>query len=136
MLKRADGIYAYHLACAVDEIDMGITHIMRGADLLSCSFPQRLIIKALGATSPQYGHHPVAVNGQQVKLSKRAKAVPIDPRRASETLWQVLSFLVQQPPAELKQAPLPELWHWAQKHYNRAFIPPHLTQPYAPETAG
>ncbi len=130
VLKRADGIYAYHLACAVDEIEMGITHVLRGADLLQSSFPQRLIIQALGKTPPLYGHHPIAVNTQKIKLSKRSKAPPIHPDHARKTLWQALDFLGQKPPLHLKTDALQTLWQWAQTHYNRQLIPTCTTQPY------
>ncbi len=123
VVRRADGFWSYHLACAVDEIEMGITHVIRGADLLTATFGQRMVMHLLKAEPPRYGHHPVAVNEEGIKLSKRARATPIDARDGSTLLWQALNFLGQRPPAELRSASLPELWSWAHQHYNRASIP-------------
>jgi len=114
----------------VDEIEMGITHVLRGPDLLQSSFPQSLIIQALGKTPPLYGHHPIAVNTQKIKLSKRSKAPPIHPDHARKTLWRALDFLGQKPPLHLKTDALQTLWQWAQTHYNRQLIPTCTTQPY------
>ncbi len=123
VLKRADGVWGYHLACAVDEVEMGITHVIRGADLLYGSFAQRQVIHGLGRRPPEYGHHPLALNLQGIKLSKRARARAIEPEQASQQLWQALDFLGQQPPATLKSAPVQTLWQWALEHYQRTAIP-------------
>ena len=123
IVRRADGIWGYHLACAVDEMEIGITHVIRGADLMTGSFAQQSLLLALNAPRPHYGHHPVAVNADGIKLSKRARASAIDPAHASQQLWQALNFLGQQPPTELKEVDLATLWHWARHHYRRERIP-------------
>ncbi|HID00095.1 MAG TPA: tRNA glutamyl-Q(34) synthetase GluQRS [Piscirickettsiaceae bacterium] len=130
VLKRADGVWGYHLACAVDEIEMGITHVIRGADLLYASFAQRQVIHGLKRPPPAYGHHPLVLNREGIKLSKRARAQPIDPKQASRQLWHALDVLGQQPPAELKSAPMQTLWQWAIQHYHRAAIPPVQARTY------
>jgi glutamyl-queuosine tRNA(Asp) synthetase len=71
VLWRRDGVPAYHLATAVDEIALGITHIVRGADLLPSTPRQIALIEALGGTAPTYGHLPVIRGDDGLKLSKR-----------------------------------------------------------------
>ena len=58
IVKRRDGLFAYQLACAVDEQIDGITHVIRGIDLLDSTPMQRFITQCLGYESPTYGHFP------------------------------------------------------------------------------
>ncbi len=126
VLKRADGLYAYQLAVAIDDAVQGITEVVRGVDLLSCTPQQIYLHQLLGYTSPQYIHHPVATNAQGQKLSKQNQAPALDCTNPVAHLWQALTFLGQAPPPELEKSTLPELWTWAIKHWQLANIP-HLT---------
>ncbi len=71
VLKRRDGVYAYHLAVVVDDIAMGINQVVRGRDLLDSTARQMLLIRALGAPLPQYAHVPLLLDERGGKLSKR-----------------------------------------------------------------
>ncbi|MEG4494695.1 glutamate--tRNA ligase [Microcoleus sp. D3_18_C4] len=61
----------YNLAVVVDDIDMGITHVIRGEDHIGNTPKQILLYEALGATIPEFGHTPLILNSQGQKLSKR-----------------------------------------------------------------
>ncbi|HEY9018984.1 tRNA glutamyl-Q(34) synthetase GluQRS [Thiomicrospira sp.] len=123
VLKRRDGYIGYHLACATDDLAQGVTHVIRGSDLLQSSFAQTLICQALANQSLQYGHHPVAVTSQHIKYSKSAQSPAIDADQAVLQIWQVLAFLNQSPPLELQQASLNEIWSWAIRHWHLHNIP-------------
>ena len=91
IVQRRDGIYAYHLACAVDDGDPRITQVVRGADLLRETLPQLALIDALQLSRPTcYAHIPVVRGADGVKLSKQAHAPPLDLKRTSENLQDVL----------------------------------------------
>ena len=91
----------FHLAAAVDDAELGMTDVVRGADLLESSARQIWLIEQLGLPVPRYAHLPVAVNAQGEKLSKQTGAAPIDPARPLPLLVQALRFLGQQPPVDL-----------------------------------
>ena len=78
VLKRADGEWAYQLAVVVDDADVGITHIVRGADLLDSTARQIYLQRCLGVSTPAYLHVPVIVNEQGEKLSKQTGATALD----------------------------------------------------------
>lgn len=133
VLKRADGLYAYQLAVVVDDADQGISHIVRGADLLDSTPRQIYLQKLLNLPQPQYAHMPLAVNSQGEKLSKQTLAAPLDNTQPVKALWQTLTFLRQHPPAELIEASLQDIWSWAYAHWNLSDIPRIRALP-APET--
>ena len=70
-LLRSDGMPTYHLASCADDIDLRISHIIRGQDHLSNSFKHVLIFEAAGAKAPQFAHLPLLVAPDGSKLSKR-----------------------------------------------------------------
>jgi glutamyl-tRNA synthetase len=71
VLRRADGVVAYHLATAVDELLMGISEVVRGEDLWPSTGAQVAVMAALGADPPSYAHVPLWRDGQGERLSKR-----------------------------------------------------------------
>jgi len=100
VLRRADGLWAYQLAVVVDDGLQGITHIVRGADLLDSTPRQIYLQRLLGLATPRYLHVPVAVDARGEKLSKHAGARPID----REDLHRALRFLGQPASATLDDA--------------------------------
>ncbi len=93
VLRRADGFWAYQLAVVVDDADQGISHIVRGADLLDSTPRQILLQRALGLGTPQYAHLPLLLDGEGRKLSKSLSALPVqadDPLPALRLVWRAL----------------------------------------------
>jgi glutamyl/glutaminyl-tRNA synthetase len=76
-LVRADGRPTYQLASVVDDLDLGITHVIRGKDLLPSTALQVEIARALGGEPPEYVHHGLLVGEDGRKLSKRERAASV-----------------------------------------------------------
>ena len=123
VVQRADGFFAYQLAVVVDDAEQGITHVVRGADLLGSTARQIHLQRLLGLTTPQYAHLPAAVNAQGEKLSKQTLARPLEAQNAAVALVAALAFLGQKPPAALGASTLREVWHWARGHWDIASVP-------------
>jgi glutamyl-tRNA synthetase len=83
VVARSDGSALYNLAVAVDDRDMGITHVVRGEDHLSNTPRQILIQQALGAEPPVYAHLPLLHGPDGKKLSKRHGAASVQELRAA-----------------------------------------------------
>ncbi len=97
VLKRADGEWAYQLAVVVDDANAGITHIVRGADLLDSTARQIYLQRCLGVSTPAYLHVPVIVNEQGEKLSKQTGATALDTRAPLVELTQAAKHLGLRP---------------------------------------
>jgi glutamyl/glutaminyl-tRNA synthetase len=81
-LVRPDGTATYQLATVVDDLELGITHVIRGSDHRPNEAPQRLLARALGGELPQVVHHGLLVGEDGKKLSKRHGAVSVAELRA------------------------------------------------------
>jgi glutamyl-Q tRNA(Asp) synthetase len=130
VIKRRDGLYAYQLAVVVDDAWQGVTHIIRGADLLDNTARQIYLQHCLGVPTPVYGHIPLAIDHLAQKLSKQnlAQAIPIpaDPK----LLRLALHHLGQAaPPFSLKTCT--DILNFGISMWRREAIP-QLAQ-YAPE---
>jgi len=123
VVRRADAIFAYHLATVVDDADAGVTRVVRGADLLASTPRQIHLQRLLGLPTPEYAHLPVAMGRDGAKLSKQNHAPPIDPAEGSRLLCAALAFLGQRPPAGLERAPLADFWAWALAHWRLERVP-------------
>ena len=117
VLKRRDGLFAYQLAVVVDDAEQGVTHVVRGGDLLTSTPRQLLLQQSLDLAAPAYAHVPLATDRSGVKLSKSAGAGAVDATKPAAELWRALSFLRQEPPSELREGPLKLLWEWAVHHW-------------------
>jgi glutamyl-Q tRNA(Asp) synthetase len=119
IVRRKDGVFAYQLACAVDEQAQQISHILRGVDLLDSTPKQIYLQQCLGYATPQYAHLPVIVDRNGQKLSKQTLAAPVDTTRPGAVLWQLLTWLRQNPPALLKTASPATLLDWGIAHWHK-----------------
>ena len=77
LVWRKDDMPSYQLACVVDDADMGITEVVRGADLMRSTFRQLLIYRALGLDAPSFYHCPLVTDQNGVRLAKRNDALSI-----------------------------------------------------------
>lgn len=93
IIKRKDGLVAYHLASVVDDINMQITEVVRGADLMLPSACQLALFEALQSETPDLMHLPIAVFSEGHKLSKQGHAKALDDSQASRNLYLALAFL-------------------------------------------
>ncbi|MEX2963721.1 tRNA glutamyl-Q(34) synthetase GluQRS [Microbulbifer sp. TYP-18] len=128
LLRRRDGLYAYQLAVVVDDIDQGVTHVVRGADLLDSSGAQQRLFRLLGAEAPQFGHLPLVLGTAGQKLSKQSCAPAIDDHRAGDNLIQAMRFLGFHPPAELGSEAPPAILSWATARWQRRQVDRHNRQ--------
>lgn len=117
VLKRADGFFAYQLAVVVDDAFQGVTHIVRGADLLDSTARQIFLQRQLGFSTPSYAHIPVATYPNGDKLSKQNRAQPVKYADTAAVLMRVLQFLGLHPPREFASAALADIWQWAVAHW-------------------
>jgi len=77
LVWRKDGVPSYQLACSVDDADLSITEVVRGADLVKSTFRQLLIFRALGVPAPRFYHAPLMLDAAGVRLAKRHDALSL-----------------------------------------------------------
>jgi glutamyl-tRNA synthetase len=83
VLRRGDGVFAYQLAVVVDDLAMGITEVVRGADLATSAPRQILLARLLGGTPPSFAHVPLLLGPDGARLAKRAHGMTLRDQRAS-----------------------------------------------------
>lgn len=118
IIKRKDGLYAYHLASVVDDLQFHVTEVVRGADLLYPSACQIALYTALGYTAPKMLHVPVAVFSPGKKLSKQGHAKVLEHGRAGTNVYLALAFLGLSVPEQLRYAAPNEQLAWAEQHWH------------------
>jgi len=123
VVKRADGLFAYQLAVVVDDAFQGVTHVVRGADLLWNISRQIYLQRLLGLPTPIYAHVPLITNAAGQKLSKQTLAPALPERDRRAVLAQALAALGHPPPADLAGAGPGTLLAWASAHWRIENVP-------------
>ena len=95
IVKRADGLFAYHLAMVINDAGLGVTHVVRGADLLDSTARQVYLQKRLGLSTPTYLHIPIVIDERGKKLGKSTQADIVNMTKPVDTLKHALRFLGQ-----------------------------------------
>ncbi len=117
VIKRKDGLYSYQLAVVVDDAYQGVSHIVRGTDLIDSTPWQIYLQSILNIDQPIYAHIPILVNSDNQKLSKQTFAKSIDNEDPLSILLIAYKYLGQQPfkkiPANIQQ-----FWQHAIEHWN------------------
>ena len=109
VLLRADGLWAYQLAVVVDDAAQGVTHVVRGADLIASTARQMALSSALGWSPARYMHVAVVTDAKGDKLSKQTGAKPVDEGPAEHVLGAAWAHLEGQVLAPARGATLDSL---------------------------
>lgn len=121
VIVRRDELPAYHLAVVVDDAAQGVTHVVRGVDLLESTPVHCHLQRALELPAPQYCHLPVVVNAIGQKLSKQtgARAVTAHEPHVAAAVLRLLGLTV---PTELATERPRVLWQWAIERWDLAAL--------------
>lgn len=130
-LRRADGVFAYQLAVVVDDALMGVTEVVRGADLLSSTPRQLWLYRELGLTPPAFYHLPLLLDHEGRRLSKRDGDQSLEHLRARYAPEEIIGKLafaagLQAAPRPAAPADLARTFDWAQVPKHDIFLPENL----------
>jgi len=128
VVRRADGLFAYHLATVVDDADAGVNQVVRGADLIASTPRQIYLQRLLGLASPAYVHLPLVTDPSGAKLSKRDTAVSLFSGKglmpdAAALLLGALEFLGQDVSCHESSSPPKEILTSATRIFDPEKIP-------------
>jgi glutamyl-Q tRNA(Asp) synthetase len=123
IVKRADGLFAYQLAVVVDDAFQGVTHVVRGADLLWNTPRQIYLQTLLGLPTPVYAHVPLITNAAGQKLSKQTRASALPETGRGTVMAHALAVLGHALPTELAGAEPAEQLAWAVGHWQIENVP-------------
>jgi glutamyl-Q tRNA(Asp) synthetase len=126
ILKRRDQLYAYVLAVVVDDAQQGITHVVRGADLLDNTPRQILLQHLLGLTEPNYAHVPVLTEADGTKLAKSRRSMKVSVDSVLPQLLKIFSLLGLTPPIAIQGSTIPAAWSWAIEQWRVERVPKQL----------
>lgn len=93
IIKRADGVFAYQLAVSFDDMDMNVTRVVRGRDLLGSTARQIWLIGELGGNAPEYCHAPLILTDESRKMSKRFGDLSMDVLREAHSPEEIIGLL-------------------------------------------
>ncbi|MGY8815274.1 MAG: glutamate--tRNA ligase family protein, partial [Gammaproteobacteria bacterium] len=121
---RSDKIIAYNLAAAIDDTSQGITHVVRGADLIDTTPKQIYIQSLLDLIPPHYEHVPVATtpNGKKISKQHGANDVFVD-RKPLNVIIDVLDFLGHQVDTGLEKSNINTIMSWALDNWDLTRVP-------------
>jgi len=123
VIRRADGIFAYHLAVVLDDELQQMNQIVRGADLLEATCLHLFLYQLFGFRTPEYLHIPLVRNNHGDKLSKQTGATALDKNKASFLLVSALQVLGQDTDAGMQQAKPAEILRQAVLSWDYQRIP-------------
>ncbi|WP_368668252.1 tRNA glutamyl-Q(34) synthetase GluQRS [Psychrosphaera sp. I2R16] len=123
IIKRRDGLFAYQLVVVIDDIDQGITEVVRGADILPLTTRQTSLYKLFGITPPNYMHLPLVSTKPGFKLSKQNHARAIDINNPKPELIQALTLLGLPVQQDLMLKSVADIITWAVAHWDIANLP-------------
>jgi glutamyl-tRNA synthetase len=113
VIVRSDGQPVFHLVNVIDDLEMGITHVIRGEDHLSNTAKHIALFKAFGIEPPKYAHIPLILNIDGTKMSKRDKGASLmtylEEGYAPEAVVNYLCLLGWSPKGNREKVPLPEV---------------------------
>ncbi|MEZ9103195.1 tRNA glutamyl-Q(34) synthetase GluQRS [Vibrio cyclitrophicus] len=126
IIKRRDGLFAYNLAVVLDDIEQGVTEVVRGADLIEPTGRQISLYKTLKQKTVNYLHLPLATDGLGNKLSKQNHATAIDIDNPKPTLINAMQFLGFDIPKAFYEASMDEILTWGSQQWNVSQLPDSL----------
>ena len=94
IIKRSDGVFAYQLAVSFDDMDMGISRVVRGRDLLGSTARQVWLISELGGKPPEYCHAPLLISGSK-KMSKRSGELNMEHLRTCFSPDELIGYMAR-----------------------------------------
>ncbi len=113
VLVRSDGQPVFHLVNVIDDLEMGITHVIRGEDHLSNTAKHIALFRAFGVEPPRYAHIPLILNGDGSKMSKRDRGASLttylDEGFLAEAVNNYLCLLGWSPKDNLEKMPLADV---------------------------
>lgn len=130
-VRRADGIYCYHMAVVIDDALMGVNEVVRARDLLSSTPQQIFLYELLGFPVPKFIHIPTVLDDKGNRLSKRDSSISLRELRMKYTQEEILGRLAKLAnlqneitPRSLNQ--LLDMFHWDSVGTEDIFLPPDL----------
>jgi len=125
LIRRRDQLISYLLAVVVDDAEQGITHVVRGADLIDETPKQIYLQQQLQLATPQYAHVPTLVE-DGLKLAKSRRSLSLCSSEVGEQLIGVFQMLGLKPPQPLNLGTISEIWRWAIGQWHVERVPKQL----------
>ncbi|GEM73928.1 tRNA glutamyl-Q(34) synthetase GluQRS [Vibrio sagamiensis] len=123
IIKRRDGLFAYNLAVVLDDIDQGITEVVRGADLIEPTGRQIHLYRLLDQPEVSYLHLPLAIDKNGNKLSKQNHATAIDVDNPKPTLLKAMMFLGFTIPDSIQADKISNILEWGCQNWHLNQLP-------------
>ncbi|MCD9514941.1 tRNA glutamyl-Q(34) synthetase GluQRS [Photobacterium carnosum] len=123
IIRHRNGLFAYNLAVVLDDIEQGITDVVRGTDLIESTGHQMILYQQLGHPFVRYLHLPLAITDNGYKLSKQNHAPAIDKHNPRPALMAALRFLGFSPPTELVIENVEQILQWGITHWQLKQLP-------------